>query len=342
MLRWMVVFALLLAACEEDPAVDGGPAMDGGGASDGGAPPDGGPVADGAVAIDGGGGDAGALSDGGLPDPSCALPAPFDEGRDLHRRSRRRRGRQRRDRRRQRRDPAGHDPRGGARATPGTRITVRAGTYGIANLGVVQGTAEAPIAFVADGAVTLDASAGTGWSMTDATWVVVEGFTIVDAAIHGMNLDDGGTYDTPAHHLVLRDLTIRDAGSGGNNDCIKMSGVDDFWILDSDVSGCDRGEIVDMVGCHRGVIAGNFFHEPLQNGVQTKGGSADVLIHGNRFERIPGRAVNAGGSTGLEFFRPLDAPYEAARIRVIANTFVDNGPASGPPWPTSAATAARC
>jgi hypothetical protein len=159
--------------------------------------------------------------------------------------------------------------------------------------------------------------------------VVVEGFTIVDAAVHGMNLDDGGSYDTPAHHLVLSDLTIRDAGSGGNNDCIKMSGVDDFWILDSDVSGCDRGEIVDMVGCHRGVIAGNFFHEPLQNGVQTKGGSADVLIHGNRFERIPGRAVNAGGSTGLEFFRPLDAPYEAARIRVIANTFVDNGPASG-------------
>jgi hypothetical protein len=252
MLRWMVVFALLLAACEEDPAVDGGPAMDGGGASDGGAPPDGGPVADGAVAIDGGGGDAGALSDGGLPDPSCALPAPFDEGvtytADLVVAE---------DGSDETGDGSDETPlatirEAARRATPGTRITVRAGTYGIANLGVVQGTAEAPIAFVADGAVTLDASAGTGWSMTDATWVVVEGFTIVDAAIHGMNLDDGGTYDTPAHHLVLRDLTIRDAGSGGNNDCIKMSGVDDFWILDSDVSGCDRGEIVDMVGCHRG------------------------------------------------------------------------------------------
>jgi hypothetical protein len=61
--------------------------------------------------------------------------------------------------------------------------------------------------------------------------------------------------------------------------------------------------------------------------VQTKGGSADVLIHGNRFEDIPGRAVNAGGSTGSAYFRPLDASYEGARIQIVANTFLRTGSA---------------
>jgi hypothetical protein len=129
--------------------------------------------------------------------------------------------------------------------------------------------------------------------------------------------------------VVLRDLTIPSAGSGNNTDCIKLSGVDDFWVLASDVAGCDRGEIIDMVGCHRGVIAGNHFHDTVQNGVQAKGGSADTLIHGNLFENIPARAVNAGGSTGLDFFRPLDAPHDAARIAVIANVFVRNGQEGG-------------
>ncbi len=215
------------------------------------------------------------------------------------------------------------------RATPGTRVNVAAGTYPPIALGRVQGEATRPIAFVARGAVTIEARRGAGWAMSDAAYVVIEGFTIQNAASHGMNLDDGGTFDTPAHHLVLRNLTIRNAGSGGNHDCIKLSGVDDFWVLASDVSGCDRGEIIDMVGCHRGVISGNLFHDTVASGVQAKGGSADILMHGNRFENIAGRAVNAGGSTGFPYFRPMDAPHEAARIRVLGNVFVRNGQQGG-------------
>lgn len=84
-----------------------------------------------------------------------------------------------------------------------------------------------------------------------------------------------------------------------------------------------------MVGCHDGYIAGNYFHEPVASGVQAKGGSSDILIHANVFADIPGRAVNAGGSTGLEFFRPLDAPHEATRIHVVGNVFLRNGAMSG-------------
>lgn len=280
---------------------------------------------DGGVPRDSGGGSV----DAGPPAPACTVPAPFDEGLTYERMlyvsptgS-----------------PGGDGSMGdpldtiegaAALATPGTQVLVGAGTYAPFRLDGVTGEEGRPIAFVADGDVIIDAGgAGTVVGMTDPAWVVFEGFTLRGAGVHGMNIDDGGSYDTPAHHLVLRGVTVPGAGSGGNNDCLKMSGVDDFWVVDSDVSGCDMGEAIDMVGCHRGIIAANHFHDVVQNGVQTKGGSADVLIHGNLFSRIPGRAVNAGGSTGLEFFRPIDAPHEAARIRAVANVFVDGGAMSG-------------
>ncbi|NOY90085.1 MAG: hypothetical protein GXP55_02665, partial [Deltaproteobacteria bacterium] len=217
-------------------------------------------------------------------------------------------------------------------ATPGTRILVAAGSYGSFYLENLQGEPGRPIAIVADGDVTLDAAgSGTVVRMSDPAYLVFEGFTLANAGEHGMNIDDGGSYDSPAHHLVLRNITVPGAGSGGNNDCLKMSGVDDFWVLGADISACNRGEAIDMVGCHRGVIAGNHFHDVVGNGVQAKGGSADTLIHGNLFSDIPGRAVNAGGSTGLPYFRPMDAPYEAANIRVIANVFERVGADSGAP-----------
>ena len=310
---------LLLIGCDDAPAdPDAGSATDAGPRADAGPDADAGPEPD-----------AGSTPDAGMPSP-CALPPAFDVGATytttLHVAT------------------DGDDANDGSsaaplrtiraaahRATPGTRVLVHAGTYGGVQLDPIAGTADAPIAIVADGDVTIDGSGGIGWAMSDAAYVVIEGFTIADAAVHGMNLDDAASFDTPAHHLVLRNLTVRDAGSGGNEDCIKMSGVDDFWVLDSEVSGCDRGEIIDMVGCHRGVIHGNLFHDPVGNGVQAKGGSADTLIHGNVFRDIPGRAVNAGGSTGLAFFRPADAPHEAARIRVVANVFERVGADSGAP-----------
>lgn len=48
----------------------------------------------------------------------------------------------------------------------------------------------------------------------DLRYVVIEGFTLRGATVHGINVDDGGSYDTPTEHLVLRGLTIAGAGSG--------------------------------------------------------------------------------------------------------------------------------
>ncbi len=162
--------------------------------------------------------------------------------------------------------------------------------------------------------------------LSEVSYLVLENLELVGGTANGLNIDDGATADTPSHHVVLRDLDVHDAGSGGNNDCIKLSGLDDYFILGSRIAHCDGGDMIDHVGCHRGLIHGNTFDgTPGSGGIQMKGGSADIVVHGNHFLDVDGRAINAGGSTGLEFFRPIDAPYEAARLTIVANVFERSG-----------------
>jgi hypothetical protein len=215
-------------------------------------------------------------------------------------------------------------------ATPGTRVRIAAGTYGaVGSIARLQGTARAPIALVGDGEVVIDAAGkAAGLHLADPRYVVIEGLDIRNAVPHGINIDDGGSYDSPASHIVLRDVSFSRIGDGGNNDCLKMSGVDHFYVERSRFAGCNQGEAIDMVGCHDGVIAGNTFADMPGSAVQTKGGSSDVLIHGNRFTGIGQRALNAGGHTGRPYFRPLDAGHEAERIRMVANVIERSGSAA--------------
>jgi hypothetical protein len=152
---------------------------------------------------------------------------------------------------------------------------------------------------------------------------------------NGLNIDDGGATAKPesAHHVSLRGLKISDIGADGNNDGIKLSGIWDFTVVDCVIErwGTKGGSAIDMVGCHRGTIERNMIRhndpEPGNcTGVQSKGGSSEILIYANRFEHAGGRAVNIGGSTGLPFFRPaLNAGgghAEAKNIRVEGNRFI--------------------
>jgi hypothetical protein len=59
------------------------------------------------------------------------------------------------------------------------------------------------------------------------------------------------------------------------------------------------------------------------NAIQAKGGTEDVLIWRNRFERAGERAINLGGSTGVDWFRPQGADYEARNVQAIANILSD-------------------
>ncbi|MGI6457547.1 MAG: right-handed parallel beta-helix repeat-containing protein [bacterium] len=211
-------------------------------------------------------------------------------------------------------------------AEPGTRILLSGGDH-IPNQFIenLAGTESAPILITNDSDTPAVFRKGSvSIQLSDCRYVILENVVVDSMSGNGINIDDGGSFDTPTEHLILRGITVRNTGPTGNRDAIKLSGVDHFrvenCIIDRAGSG---GSGIDMVGCHYGVIAHNVFENIEASGVQAKGGSAHVLIHANEFRSGGSRAINMGGSTGLQFFRPQAAPYEAAHISVIANIFAN-------------------
>lgn len=302
----------LLAACSDPPVPSDASTAADTGTED----RDGGPLPP-----DGGGRDGGPAS--------CSLPVAFDEGvaypRTLHVATT---GSASNDG--SEASPLDSIESASRMATPGTRILVHAGTYtGGQYVEGLAGTAAAPIAITGEDGAILDAGGeGEVIHFSSITYVVIEHLELRNATGNGINVDDGGT-EGGTHHVVLRDLAVHDIGTGGNNDCVKLSGIDDYFVLGCDLSACSAGDAIDHVGCHDGYLHGNRIHDTPAGGIQMKGGSADILVHGNWFVDVAGRAINAGGSTGLEFFRPIDAPHEAARLSIVANVFVRGGADSG-------------
>lgn len=166
--------------------------------------------------------------------------------------------------------------------------------------------------------------------LSDVTDVVLQDLIFEHQTGNGLNIDDGGSFSTPSTNLTLRNLTVRDMAASGNNDGIKLSGVTGFLIDKVEViNWAAGGSAIDPVGCHHGLIQNSLFRHDAgaSSGIRPKGGSKDIVIRANRFEMGPGeggRAIQAGGSTGTQFFRFIDGDsgYEAAEIVAEGNVVV--------------------
>lgn len=159
--------------------------------------------------------------------------------------------------------------------------------------------------------------------LSQVSWLVIEGLEFTGQTENGVNIDDGSTLETPSHNVLIDRCTFSRLDATGNNDLLKLSGLDTFAITNSlFLDGAAGGSGIDMVGCHVGSIEGNRFERMGSNGIQAKGGTRYIQILRNRFVECGERSVNLGGSTGLPFFRPQDAPFEAADLLVQANTFI--------------------
>jgi len=160
--------------------------------------------------------------------------------------------------------------------------------------------------------------------LVDCRFVTLRHLSVRGCTGNGINVDDGGTVDSPAQGIVLEDLAVLETGPQGNHDGLKLSGVDDFAIRRCRVVGWG-GSAIDMVGCHRGVVEDCTFEGKAgfsqASGVQIKGGSKDVSVVGCTFEHAGERAVNLGGSTGLAYFRPPNARFEAEDVTIARNRF---------------------
>ncbi len=210
-------------------------------------------------------------------------------------------------------------------ADPGDTILVHAGVYqGGLFVADLQGTSAALIYILtAPGDLVIYSGGSNAWQFTDAAYLHIAGFIFQDQTGNGVNFDDGGSYETPSHHVTFADCTFRNINATGNNDLLKMSGIDQFEIRNCVfLNGSPGGSGIDMVGCHDGLITQCHFENQGSNSVQAKGGTSNIRIERNFFKNGGGRALNLGGSTGLQFFRPLDAPYEAAELKVYSNVFI--------------------
>ncbi|MFW6163286.1 MAG: right-handed parallel beta-helix repeat-containing protein, partial [Planctomycetota bacterium] len=212
---------------------------------------------------------------------------------------------------------------------PGDSILVEPGEYrGSFRLAGHRATAERPTVIAAanpDKPPVLQ-GASVCLHLSNVSHVTLRDLVLAGARVNGLNIDDGGDYASPSRRIILDGLTVRDVGSRGNQDGIKLSGVDDVLVRGCAVERWGGGGSgIDMVGCHGVLIVDcTFRHRRGRggHGVQAKGGSANVAIYRNRFEHAGQRAVNLGGSTGRAYFRPKDPGYEARRIAVLGNVFV--------------------
>lgn len=212
-----------------------------------------------------------------------------------------------------------------AAAQPGTTVLLEAGDYVGGQFANVHGTVGKPIVI---GAADPEHRPRftSGLQFSDISYVEIRDLVMLRATNNGINIDDAGTFETPSHHVTLRNLRVMDLPKG-NHDGIKLSGLDDFRVLNCTVERWG-GSGIDMVGCHRGLIRGGMFRDGGDSGVQAKGGSSEVTVQECRFENGGERAVTIGGSTGMPYFRPAvsampkGAAYEAKSIIVQGCTFI--------------------
>jgi hypothetical protein len=211
--------------------------------------------------------------------------------------------------------------------TPGTSLLLEPGVYeGGVSLHDVAGTEQAPVIIqgVEPNNPPVFRKGGTALHLSDCRYVTLRDIRVEGFPGNGINVDDGGSFETPAHHIILENLTILETGPKGNHDALKMSGVDHFVVRKCRFEGWG-GSGIDLVGCHHGVIEDCTFTGrqgfSQDNAVQLKGGSEDVLVQCCLFTRAGQRSINLGGSTGLRFFRPKVNDYEARNITVAGNRF---------------------
>jgi hypothetical protein len=211
---------------------------------------------------------------------------------------------------------------------PGTTILIAPGFYSrgisIAN---IHGTPESPIVIAAADPADppVFSSNNEGAKLSSCSYIKLSGITFTSCGGNGINIDDGGKIDQPSHHVILEKLAILETGPKGNHDALKMSGVNHFIVRDCRFEGWG-GSGIDLVGCHSGVIDGSQFigrpGDRTKNAVQIKGGSSEILVQTSFFQNAGERVVHIGGSTGLDYFRPIDASYEGKNVIVAGNRFV--------------------
>ncbi|MFO0724692.1 MAG: right-handed parallel beta-helix repeat-containing protein [Myxococcota bacterium] len=240
-----------------------------------------------------------------------------------------------------------------------TRVVVEAGRYTGACLMVEDHlrSASAPLWLRGEGQVQIDCSDGNGqaFGFIHASWFAIEGFTFGpergnygDSGVHvsgrAVHPEDPAYYGTweASDHFIIRGNTMRNLNRGADGDqnpdhyesgCCdgaKANQTEYVWYIGNTISRTARHGI-DNVGVHHGAVCGNTFFDLVGEGqgVEAKGGSYDIVIENNRFNRVFHRALMLGGEgTNNNFMWPTSFPTEAYGV-VARNNLIINAADGG-------------
>lgn len=162
-------------------------------------------------------------------------------------------------------------------AQPGDTVQVFDGNY----VGFVVsrgGTPAAPITVKAAGSnVVIDRvnSANEGIRVNNASYVVIEGFTVVGMPAFGLTAR-GASPTAPMHGVVIRDNTVYNSGSSN----IYASQVSDSLLEGNTAygSGASHGMYLANGGSDNTVIRGNLLYNNASNGLHLNG---DLSVGGD-------------------------------------------------------------
>ena len=212
-------------------------------------------------------------------------------------------------------------------AQPGDIIHVAAGTYtGNVILKHIHGTAAHPIKIIGSPTEETILSGGQkGLHLLDSQYVILEELTVEDVSDTAIHIEKSDSHDALSDYITLRNISVRNIGSGGKHDGIKLSGVHYFYLLTSDIYGgplAGRNGI-DMVDCQNGIIMNNRVESFGHHLVQVNGDSENITIHGNILKGVADLGINIGGPVDPVFSSPLQGEsinFETRHIRVTNNT----------------------
>jgi hypothetical protein len=216
-------------------------------------------------------------------------------------------------------------------AVPGDEFVLKSGVYsGGIWLQQLHGARDRPIVIRSEKpdnpAVILGGQENL--KLSSCSWIVIDGLHLIDSYDNGLNIDDvaRGAQVERSHHIVLRNLVVKDSGYELNSDGLKLSGCDDTLIENCKVIRWSRdGCAIDMMRCQRIMVEGCELDGCRWSliGMQAKGGSSNITFRRCKVQGVITRGIQVGGSSSVGLVWPPTADYEAAKIELKACEVVE-------------------
>lgn len=205
----------------------------------------------------------------------------------------------------------------------GIRIRITAGVVpfgSIANgwLEGHHGRAGAPVRIeAADGPGTVTIEGGL--NVYDVAHLTFDGLRFVAGGGHPSASDVAVHVERGDH---VRFLRVRIVAGHDLHEGLKVNQSTHVEVEDSNISGSYENP-VDFVAVQHGHVLRSVIHHGDDWCMYAKGGSADLVIAGNRFHHCGTGGFSAGQGTGFEFMVPPWLHYEAYGIEVVDNVVHD-------------------